>query len=146
MAKTDASAGLSKEEREAVKDRVKELREEAKAGKNRAAGEKAVHDAISAMPKADAEIARGIHEIVADAAPQLMPKTWYGMPAYANGEGKVVVYFTPADKFKSRYATLGFDEAANLDDGQMWATSFALTKLTPALKKKIKELVVQAVR
>lgn len=145
MAKTEESAGLSKEEREAVKDRAKELREEAKAGKNRAAGEKAVQDAISAMPKEDAEIARGVHKIVADDAPDLMPRTWYGMPAYANEDGKVVVFFQAADKFKSRYATLGFDEAAQLDDGDMWATGFAVTKLSPAIEKKIKELVRRAV-
>lgn len=144
MAKTDAAAGLSKAERDAVKERAKELREEAKAGKSREAGEKAVHDAIAGMPDADAAIARRIHEIVADIAPELMPKTWYGMPAYANRAGKVVVYFTAADKFKSRFATFGFDEAANLDDGDMWATSFALLKLSPTVEKKMTELIKKA--
>lgn len=144
MAKTDAAAGLSKAERDAVKERAKELREEAKAGKSREAGEKAVHDAIAGMPDADAAIARRIHEIVADTAPELMPKTWYGMPAYANRAGKVVVYFTAADKFKSRFATFGFDEAANLDDGDMWATSFALLKLSPTVEKKMTELIKKA--
>ncbi|HWI32518.1 MAG TPA: DUF1801 domain-containing protein [Microbacterium sp.] len=144
MGTTDTSGGLTKEERDAVKDRAKELREEAKAGKNRAAGEKAVQDAIKDMPKGDAEIATRLHEIVADAAPQLTPKTWYGQPAYADKDGKVIAFFQSAAKFKTRYATLGFNEDASLDDGEMWATSFAVTKLTPAVEKKITELITRA--
>ena len=140
----ETAAGLSKQEREAVKERAKELREEAKAGKNRAAGEKAVRDAIDDMPQADADIARRIHEMVADAAPHLVPKTWYGQPAYATADGKVVAFFQSAAKFKTRYATLGFTEDAALDDGDMWATSFAITTLTPAVEKRITELLVRA--
>ncbi|GAA3214362.1 hypothetical protein [Microbacterium terregens] len=146
MTKDDTSGGLSREERDAVKDRAKELRDEAKAGKNRAAGEKAVQEAIAEMPGEDAAIARRLHEIVAEAAPELMPKTWYGQPAYANTDGKVIAFFQSAAKFKTRYATLGFNEDANLDDGEMWATSFAVTTLTPAVETKIRDLVRRAIR
>lgn len=145
MGTAETSAGLSKEERDAVKERAKELREEAKAGKDRASGEKAVQDAIAEMPEADAGIARRIHEIAADAAPELRPKTWYGQPAYANADGKVIAFFQSAAKFKTRYATLGFSEDANLDDAEMWATSFAVTTLTPEVEKKIRELIERSV-
>ena len=140
----ESSAGLSKEERDAVKERAKELREEAKAGKNREAGEKAVAKAIAEMPESDAAIAGRIHELVAEHAPQLMPKTWYSQPAYANTEGKVILFVQSAAKFKTRYCTLGFSEDAQLDDGQMWPTSFAVTEITPAVEKRIVELILGA--
>ena len=140
----ESSAGLSKEERDAVKERAKELREEAKAGKNREAGEKAVAKAIAEMPESDAAIAGRIHELVAEHAPQLMPKTWYSQPAYANTEGKVILFVQSAAKFKTRYCTLGFSEDAQLDDGQMWPTSFAVIEITPAVEKRIAELILGA--
>ncbi|KQM59016.1 iron chaperone [Agreia sp. Leaf210] len=140
----ESSAGLSKEERDAVKERAKELREEAKAGKNREAGEKAVAKAIAEMPESDAAIAGRIHELVAEHAPQLMPKTWYSQPAYANTDGKVILFVQSAAKFKTRYCTLGFSEDAALDDGQMWPTSFAVTEITPAVEKRIADLILSA--
>ena len=139
-----AAEGLSREERDAVKDRAKELREEAKAGKNREAGEKAVAKAIADMPESDAAIAGRIHELVAEHAPQLMPKTWYSQPAYANTDGKVILFVQSAAKFKTRYCTLGFSEDAALDDGEMWPTSFAVLGLTAAVEKKIADLIVRA--
>jgi uncharacterized protein YdhG (YjbR/CyaY superfamily) len=144
MSTTEADKGLSKEERDAVKDRAKELREEAKAGKNREAGEKAVAKAIAGMPESDAAIAGRIHELVTEHAPQLTPKTWYGQPAYANKDGKVILFVQNAAKFKTRYSTLGFSEDAALDDGELWPTSFAVTTLTPAVEKTIAELILRA--
>lgn len=144
MSTTDADKGLSKEERDAVKDRAKELRDEAKAGKNRESGEKSVAKAIAGMPESDAAIAGRIHELVAEHAPQLTPKTWYGQPAYANKEGKVILFVQNAAKFKTRYSTLGFSEDAALDDGDMWPTSYAVTTLTPAVEKTIAELIARA--
>jgi uncharacterized protein YdhG (YjbR/CyaY superfamily) len=140
------STGFTAEERAAMRERAKELKAEARAKKDRAAGEKALLAKIREMKGSDRTIAKKVHAIVNDTAPHLMPKTWYGMPAYANEEGKVVCFFTPAEKFKERYATLGFNTAANLDRGNMWPTSFALTKLTPAEEKKIRGLVKKAVR
>lgn len=140
----ETTAGLSKEEREAVKQRAAELRAQAKAGKNRAAGEQAVREAIEAMPHEDKVLAEGIHRIVSEVAPQLVPKTWYGFPSYANEDGKVVVFFKAASKFTSRYATLGFEESAQLDDGDMWVTSFAVLALTPETEKKIAEHIRKA--
>jgi len=139
-----AAAGLSQEERDAVKERAKELREEAKAGKNREAGEKAVAKAIAEMPESDAAIAGRIHELVAQHAPQLTPKTWYSQPAYANTEGKVILFVQSAAKFKTRYCTLGFSEDAALDDAEMWPTSFAVLEITPAVEKRIAELILRA--
>jgi uncharacterized protein YdhG (YjbR/CyaY superfamily) len=144
MSTTDADKGLSTEERDAVKDRAKELREEAKAGKNREAGEKSVAKAIAGMPESDAAIAGRIHELVAEHAPQLTPKTWYGQPAYANTEGKVILFVQNAAKFKTRYSTLGFSDDAALDDGELWPTSFAVTALTPEVEKTIAELILRA--
>lgn len=140
----EKNAGLSAEEREAVKQRAAELRAEAKAGKTRAAGEAAVREAIAAMPEADRVLAEGIDRIVADVAPHLVPKTWYGFPSYANAEGKVVVFFKAASKFTSRYATLGFEESANLDDGDLWVTSFAVLALTEKTEQKIAEHIRKA--
>jgi len=135
---------FSDEEKSAMKERAKELKAEARANKDKAAGESDVRAKIAEMPKADQVLAERIHAIVKENAPDLAPRTWYGMPAYAR-DGKIVCFFTSADKFKSRYATFGFNEDANLDDGNMWPTSFALTKLTAADEAKIAKLVKKAV-
>jgi uncharacterized protein YdhG (YjbR/CyaY superfamily) len=124
-----------------MKERAREL----KAESAKADGEKALLAKIAEMPEPDRTMAKRIHAVVTASAPALAPKTWYGMPAYANEEGKVVCFFTAADKFKSRYATFGFNDDANLDDGFMWPTSFALTKLTAAEEAKIAKLVKKAV-
>ena len=134
------SKGFTAEERAAMKERAQELKAEAR----KADGESAVLGKIAEMPKPDRAMAKRLHEIVTASAPALSPKTWYGMPAYANKDGKVVCFFTPASKFKSRYATLGFNDAATLDEGAMWPTSFALKKLTAAEEKKIGALVKKA--
>jgi uncharacterized protein YdhG (YjbR/CyaY superfamily) len=128
-----------------MKERAKELKAEARANQDREAGERDLLTKIAEMPKADRVMAERVHAIVTAGAPDLVPKTWYGMPAYAR-DGKIVCFFKSADKFKSRYATLGFEESANLDDGAMWPTSYALTKLTPGDEKKIAALVKKAVR
>ena len=136
---------FTKEEREAMRDCARELKAEARRSASRADGERDLQEKIAEMPEADRELARRIHAIVTKTAPGLLPKTWYGMPAYANDDGKVVCFFQSADKFKSRYATLGFNADAKLDEGSMWATSFALTKLTAADEKRIAALVKKAV-
>ena len=136
--------GFSAEERGAMKERAKELRAEARAEKDKAAGEQAVLEKIAELPEPDRAMVKRLHAIIKENAPGLSPKTWYGMPAYAK-EGKVVCFFTPASKFKERYATLGFNGDANLDDGSMWPTAYALTKLTAADEKKIGALVKKAV-
>ena len=138
--RTTATKGFTADERAAMKERALEL----KAAASKEDGEKAVLAKIAEMPKADRVLAERFHAIVTANAPDLMPKTWYGMPAYAR-DGKIVCFFKSADKFKSRYATFGFEETANLDDGTMWQTSFAVTKLTPADEKKIAALVKKAV-
>jgi uncharacterized protein YdhG (YjbR/CyaY superfamily) len=135
------SKGFTAEERAAMKERAKELKAEA----DKADGESAVLAKIAEMPRADRALAKRLHAIVKASAPALSPKTWYGMPAYANKDGKVVCYFTPASKFKERYATFGFNAAANLDDGNMWPTSFALKELTAADEARIGALVKKAV-
>jgi len=139
--KATASKGFTAAERAAMKERAQELKAEAR----KADGESAVLAKIAEMPKSDRDMAKRLHAIVKASAPDLSPKTWYGMPAYAKDD-QVVCYFTPASKFTSRYATLGFNDAANLDAGDMWPTSFALKKLTPADEKKIAALVKKAVR
>jgi uncharacterized protein YdhG (YjbR/CyaY superfamily) len=145
-AKRTASSGkFSEKERAAMKARAQELKAEARADKNRAEGERAVLAAIDAMKEPDRVIAKRLHAIVAENAPGLWPKTWYGFPAYAR-DGKIVVFFKAAGKFDSRYATLGFEEAATLDEGSMWPTSYALTKLTAADEKKIAAMVKKAAR
>ena len=136
--------GFTDEERAAMKARAQELKSEARASKNRAEGERDLLAAIDAMKEPDRALARRIHAIVEASAPVLSPKTWYGMPAYAR-EGKVVCFFKSAEKFKSRYATFGFEDAANLDDGAMWPTSFALKELTAKDEAKIAALVKKAV-
>lgn len=138
------AAGFTAEERAAMKARVQEMKAEARANKDRAAGEKAVLAAIAEMPEPDRKLAKRVHALVAANAPVLAPRTWYGMPAYAKGE-KIVCYFRPAYKFKDRYATLGFNDKAQLDDGAMWPTAFALTKLTAAEEVRIAALVKRAV-
>ena len=145
MAKSDTSAGLSAEEREAVKQRAKELREQEKAGKSRAAGEKAVLDAIAEMEPDDRVLAEGLYKVVSEVAPDLVPKTYYGMPGFANAEGKMVVFIQAAAKFKTRYATIGFEDRANLDDGDLWPIGYAVRNWTPAVEKKFAELVRKAV-
>jgi uncharacterized protein YdhG (YjbR/CyaY superfamily) len=138
------SGKFTDEERAAMKERAKELKAEARAEKDKEAGERAVLEKIAELPEPDRTMAERLHAIITKSAPDLSPKTWYGMPAYAK-EGKVVCFFTPASKFKERYATLGFNGDANLDDGSMWPTAFALTKLTAADEKRIGALVKQAV-
>jgi uncharacterized protein YdhG (YjbR/CyaY superfamily) len=140
-----ASQGFTDEERAAMKERAKELKAEARASKSRADGERDVLTKIAEMPGPDRAIAERLHAIIKAGAPALSPRTWYGMPAYAK-DGKVVCFFQSADKFKSRYATLGFSDEANLDKGAMWPTSFALTKLTAAEEASIGALVKKAVR
>ena len=138
------SDGFSAEERAAMKHRAAELRAEGKSGAKKADALQAALDSIAAMAPADRALAERVHATVTSTAPGLSPKTWYGMPAYANQDGKVVVFFKDAGKFKSRYATLGFEEAANLDDGSMWPTSYALIEWTPAVEKKVAALVKAA--
>ena len=139
-----ASGGFTAEERAAMQERAKEAKAEARRGAKKADGEADLLAKIAEMPEADRDMAERLHAIVKEVAPALAPKTWYGMPAYANEDGKVVCFFKSADKFNSRYATLGFEEAANLDDGAMWTTSFALTALSAAEEKKIRALVKKA--
>ena len=137
---TKKSKGFSAEERAAMKERAREL----KAAQNKEEAERDVLGKIAEMPKADRVMAERLHAIVKASAPALSTRTWYGMPAYANDDGKIVCFFKSADKFKSRYATLGFEEAANIDKGVMWPTSFALTELTDAEETKIRALVKKA--
>ena len=142
--KTSTTEGLSTEEREAVKNRAKELRAEAKAGKDRAAGEKILEEAIAALEGDDRTVAEGFRRVVGEVAPHLVPKTYYGMPAFANAEGKVVVFLQPASKFKARYSTLGFEGPAKLDDGDMWPTAFAVLAWSPAVERRVRDLVAAA--
>jgi uncharacterized protein YdhG (YjbR/CyaY superfamily) len=138
--------GLSDVERAAMKERTKELKAEARRGPRagKAAGESAVLAKLAELPDPDRVMAERLHAIIKASAPALSPRTWYGMPAYAK-DGKVVCYFTPASKFKERYATFGFNATANLDEGNMWPTSFALTELTAAEEARIGALVKKAV-
>ena len=138
------SEGFTAEERAAMRERAKELKAEERANKNRAAGESAVLAKIAEMPEPDRAMAERLHEIVKASAPELSPKTWYGMPAYANKDGKVVCFFQSAEKFNARYATFGFSDKANLDEGAMWPTSFALKELTAAAEARIGALVKRA--
>ena len=138
------SKGFTDEERAAMKERAQELKAEARANKNKADGESAVLAAIAAMSEPDRSMAKRLHAIVKASAPALSPKTWYGMPAYAK-DSKVICFFQSAQKFKTRYATFGFSDEANLDEGAMWPTSFALKELTAAEEARIVELVKKAV-
>ncbi len=140
-AKSNTKAkGFSDEEREAMKERYQEMRS------GKANGEAAVLAKIAQMPEPDRSMAKRLHDVIRKSAPSLTPKTWYGMPAYADKNGKVVCFFQNASKFKYRYSTLGFQDAANLDEDNMWPVSYALKKLTDTEEKKIADLVKKAVR
>ena len=139
------SGGFSAEERAAMKQRAAELRAEGKNGAKKADGLQAVLDSIAKMTAEDRALAERVHVTVTATAPDLSPKTWYGMPAYANADGKVVVSFKNAGKFGQRYSTLEFQDSAHLDDGDMWPVSYALGKWTPAVEKKVAELVNAAI-
>ena len=147
-AKTASGSALSEYELAALKETVKERKTEARRGPRaaKADGESDVLAKIAEMSKSDRDMAERIHAFIKASVPELSPKTWYGMPAYANKDDKVICFFTPADKFKERYASFGFQPTAKLDEGSMWPTSWALTKLTPADEKKIGALVKKAVR
>ena len=142
---SSSTDGFSADERAAMKERAKELRAEAKGAKDREKGEADLRAKIDEMPEADKVLAEALHAIVTEHAPQLMPKTWYGMPAYADADGKAVCFFKAASKFGSRYAELGFNEQASLDDGTMWPTAYAITTLSKADEKFIATLVTRAV-
>jgi uncharacterized protein YdhG (YjbR/CyaY superfamily) len=143
--KAAAQDGFTAEERAAMKERAAELRAEGKKGAKKADGLQALLDRIEQMAPADRALAERVHVVVTEHAPGLTPKTWYGMPAYANEDGKVVIFFQDAGKFDYRYSTLGFQDTANLDDGDMWAASFALKKWSPAVEKRVVALVKAAV-
>ena len=138
------SDGFSAEERAAMKQRAAELRAEGKTGAKKADELQAVLDSMAKMAPQDRALAERVHLTVTATAPQLTPKTWYGMPAYANANDKVVVFFQDSGKFNYRYSTLGFQDTANLDDGDLWPTSYALQKWTPAVEKKVAALVKAA--
>jgi uncharacterized protein YdhG (YjbR/CyaY superfamily) len=139
-----SSDGFTAEERDAMKQRVAELRAEGRTGAKRADGSQAVLDRIAEMPPGDRALAERVHATVTAVAPRLWPKTWYGMPAYAGDDGKVVIYFQDAGKFKARYATLGFNDTATLDEGDMWPVSYALRAWSPAVENAVVELVKAA--
>ncbi|MBG6103296.1 uncharacterized protein YdhG (YjbR/CyaY superfamily) [Micromonospora vinacea] len=142
---TTVSDGFSPEERAAMKERADELRAEGKKGAKKADGLQAVLDRIAQMEPEDRALAERVHVTVTAAAPDLTPKTWYGMPAYANEDGKIVVFFQDSGKFNYRYSTVGFQDPANLDDGDLWPVAYALQLWSPAVAKKITELVQKAV-
>jgi uncharacterized protein YdhG (YjbR/CyaY superfamily) len=139
------SDGFSAEERAAMKERAAELRAEGTKGARKADGLQAVLDKIAEMAPEDRALAERVHVTVTATAPGLSPKTWYGMPAYANADGKIVVFFQDAGKFSYRYSTLGFQDAASLDDGDMWPVSYALQKWSPTVERKVAELVKTAI-
>jgi uncharacterized protein YdhG (YjbR/CyaY superfamily) len=142
--KSQKSGGFTAEEQAAMKERARELQAEARASKSRAAGESDLLAKIAEMPEPDRSMAARLHEIITESAPDLWPKTWYGMPAYAR-DGKVVCFFQSGAKFDARYATFGFQDTAHLDEGNMWPTSFALKGLTAAEEQRIVALVKKAV-
>jgi uncharacterized protein YdhG (YjbR/CyaY superfamily) len=139
-----SDTGFTAEERAAMKEHMQELKAAKRRGNDQAAEAAAVVDKIAQMQGADRAMAKRVHAVVTASAPSLAPKLWYGMPAYAK-DGKVVCFFQDAQKFKSRYATLGFSDSAKLDEGTMWATGFALTEITPAVESRIAALVKKAV-
>ena len=139
------SDGFSPEERAAMKERAAELRAEGRKGAKKADGLQALLDGLAEMAPDDRGLAERVHVAVTEHAPELLPKTWYGMPAYANADGKVVLFFQPAGKFSYRYSTLGFQDTANLDDGDLWPVAFALVAWGPEVEKKVVELVKAAV-
>jgi uncharacterized protein YdhG (YjbR/CyaY superfamily) len=140
-----ASEGFTAEEKAAMRERARELKAAARRDRGRAEGESDVLAKIAEMPEGDRAIAERLHAIVKANAPGLMPRTWYGMPAYANEDGKVVCFFQSSHRFKTRYGTLGFSDKANLDDGVMWPTAYAVKELTPAEEARIGALVKRAV-
>ena len=140
----DTQKGFSADEKAAMRERARELKAETRRDADRADGERDLLAKIAEMPKSDRDLAERIHALIAATAPDLSPKTWYGMPAYAR-DGKLVCFFKSADKFKARYATLGFEEDAHLDDGNIWPTTFALKALTAADEARIRALVKKAV-
>jgi uncharacterized protein YdhG (YjbR/CyaY superfamily) len=140
------SKGFTDEEKAAMKNRAKELKAEERANKNKAEGENAALAAIAEMQEPDRSMAERIHAIIKESAPALLAKTWYGMPAYANKDGKIICFFQTAQKFNTRYSTFGFNDSANLDEGEMWPVAFALKKLTTAEEAKIGALVKKAAR
>ncbi|MEU1683720.1 hypothetical protein [Micromonospora sp. NPDC005707] len=142
---TTVSDGFSAEERAAMKERAAELRAEGKKGAKKADDLQALLDRIAQMAPQDRALAERVHATVTAAAPELSPKTWYGMPAYANADGKIVVFFQDSGKFNYRYSTLGFQDTANLDDGDLWPVAYALQKWSPAVEKKVVALVKAAV-
>ena len=142
--RTEATQTWTDDEKEAMKARAKEMKAEARRGSERADGEKGLLAKVAELPESDRAMAERIHAVVMASAPELSPKTWYGMPAYAK-DGKVVCFFKAASKFDTRYATFGFEEAAMIDDGDFWPTSYGLTKMTPAIEKQLGELVKKAV-
>ncbi len=144
-AKQTRSDGFSEAERAAMKERARELKAQGRSGEKKADNERAVLDNIAEMPDADRALAERIHALVTTNAPELLPKTWYGMPAYATADGKLVCFFKAAAKFDGRYAMLGFEDAATLDDGPMWPVVFAIVEWTPAVEKKVVALVKTAV-
>ena len=143
-AKTESS-GFSVEERAAMKNRAAELRAEGRKGAKKADGLQACLDSIEKMAPEDRALAERVHMTVTAAAPELTPKTWYGMPSYANAEDKVVIFFQDSGKFKYRYSTLGFQDTANLDDGDLWPVAYALKQWSPVVEKKVAELVKAAI-
>jgi uncharacterized protein YdhG (YjbR/CyaY superfamily) len=143
--KTKAAQRFTDEEQAAMKERAKELKAEARTNKSKADGESDLLAKIAEMPEQDRSMATRLHAIITASAPALAPKTWYGMPAYANRDGKIVCFFQSAHKFNARYATLGFNDTANLDEGAMWPTSFALKKVTATEEALIAALVKKAV-
>ena len=144
MTAEKSEGGFSSSERAAMKERAAELRAEGKKGAKKAEGLQQVLDAIAKMDGEDRALAERVHVTVTENAPELSPKTWYGMPAYANQDGKVVVFFKNAGKFNERYSTLGFEGAAHLDDGPMWPTVYALLEWTPAVERQVANLVRSA--
>ncbi len=142
----DSAQGFSKEEKAAMKARAKELKQEAKAVQNKEAGTRDVIAAIEAMPAETREMGRLLHAIITTNAPGFSPRTWYGMPAYANHEGKIVCFFRGAEKFNERYMTLGFNTSAALDDGNMWPVAYALLALEPHEQERIAALIKKAAR
>ena len=140
-----ASKTFTDEERAAMRERAKEMKAEARASKDRAAGESDVLAKIAQMKAPDRAMAKRLHAIIKESAPSLSPKTWYGMPAYANKDGKIVCFFQSAEKFKSRYATLGFNDTAKLDDGELWPVAYALKEINPSVEAKLIELLKKAV-
>ncbi|MFF5177836.1 iron chaperone [Micromonospora sp. NPDC000316] len=145
MSTTTESDGFSAAERAAMKERAAEMRAEGRKGAKKADGLQAVLDRIAQMAPEDRALAERVHVAITTAAPELAPKTWYGMPAYTNADGKIVVFFQDAGKFNYRYSTVGFQDTANLDDGDLWPVAYALKAWSPAVEKKVIELVRAAI-